>query len=102
MSFVTNSDLPSIGRDHVSISRSHSSLYNPDNDNDAINQQRAAARAVLRRSGSQGHLGFEELAQRPLFPSHENITNIQVKVSKYDMVHGDDPVGKVVRYGLDV
>ncbi|PNF26598.1 Rho GTPase-activating protein conundrum [Cryptotermes secundus] len=64
---------------HVSISRSHSSLYNPDNDIDAINQQRAAARAVLRRSGSQGHLGFEELPQRPLFPSHENITNIQVK-----------------------
>jgi hypothetical protein len=77
-------------------------LYNPDNDIGAINQQRAAARAVLRRSGSQGHLGFEEVPQRPLFPSHENITNIQVKVNKYDMMHGDDPVGKVVMYGVDV
>jgi hypothetical protein len=60
-------------------------LYNPaDSDIDAINQQRAAARAVLRRSGSQGHLGYEELSQRPLFPNHENITNIRVEVNKYD------------------
>ncbi|PSN34389.1 hypothetical protein C0J52_15171 [Blattella germanica] len=64
---------------HVSISRSHSSLYNPDKDADAISHQRAAARAVLRRSGSQGHLGFEELSQRPLFPNHDNLTNIRNK-----------------------
>ncbi|XP_069678345.1 rho GTPase-activating protein conundrum-like [Periplaneta americana] len=64
---------------HVSISRSHSSLYTTDSSTDAISHQRAAARAVLRRSGSQGHLGFEELSQRPLFPSHENITTIQIK-----------------------
>jgi hypothetical protein len=91
MSFVTNNYLPSIDRDHhVSISRSHSSLYNPDSGTDAINQQRAAARAVLRRSGSQGHLGFEEFPQRLLFPSHENITSIQVKVNKYYMMYEDD------------
>ncbi|KAJ9593390.1 hypothetical protein L9F63_015094, partial [Diploptera punctata] len=64
---------------HVSISRSHSSLYNPEKDADVINNQRAAARAVLRRSGSQGHLGFEELSQRPLFPSHDNITTVKIK-----------------------
>jgi hypothetical protein len=79
--FFTDHDLHSVVRDHhVAISRSHSSLYNPESDVDAISHQRAAARAVLRRSGSQGHLGLEELSQRPLFPSHENITNIQVKV----------------------
>jgi hypothetical protein len=81
MPFFTNSDLHSVGRDHhVSISRSHSSLYNLDSETDAVSHQRAAARAVLRRSGSQGHLGFEEVSQRSLFPSHENITNIRVKV----------------------
>jgi hypothetical protein len=102
MSFNTNSCLLSIRRDHhVSISRSHSSLYNPDSDIDAINQQRAAARAVLRRSGSQGHLGFEELPHRPLFPSHENITNIQVKVNKYYMMYENDSVC-VISYILDV
>lgn len=64
----------------MSISRSHSSLYSTGNDTDAVSQQRAAARAVLRRSGSQGHLGFEELSQIPLFPSHENIIRLQGKV----------------------
>jgi hypothetical protein len=81
MLIFSNSYLHSIGRDHhVSISRSHSSLYNPDSETDAINHQRAAAQAVLRRSGSQGHLGCEKVTQRPLFPSHENITNVRVKV----------------------
>jgi hypothetical protein len=81
MSFFTNSDLHSLGRNHhVSISRSHSSLCNPEDETEAISHQRAAARAVLRRSGSQGRVGFEEVSQRPLFPSHENITNFRVKV----------------------
>lgn len=63
--------------DRVSVSRSHSSLYSTENDTDAVSQQRAAARPVLRRSGSQGHLGFEEICQRPLIPSLENINNIR-------------------------
>jgi hypothetical protein len=65
----------------VSISRSHSSLYGTDSDTDAVSQQRAAARAILHRSGSQGHLGFEELSQRPLFPSHQYIANVRGKVN---------------------
>jgi hypothetical protein len=68
----------------VSVSRSHSSLYSTDNDINAVSQQRATARPVLRRSGSQGHLGFEELSQRPLFPNIENITNIRVQVKVFD------------------
>jgi hypothetical protein len=73
----------------VSVSRSHSSLYSTDNDTDTVSQQRAAARPVLRRSGSQGDLGFEEVCQRPLIPSLENINNIrgQVKVLDNCMNH---------------
>jgi len=59
------------------VSRSHSSLYSTDNDPDAVSQQRAAARPVLRRSGSQGHLGYEEICQRTLIPSRENINNVR-------------------------
>ncbi|GFG28968.1 hypothetical protein Cfor_03344, partial [Coptotermes formosanus] len=70
--------LISSGDHHVSISRSHSSLYGTDSDTDAVSQQRAAARAILHRSGSQGHLGFEELSQRPLFPSHQYIANVSI------------------------
>jgi hypothetical protein len=64
----------------VYVSRSHSSLYSSDNGTDAVSQQRAAARPVLRRSGSHGDLGFEEISQGPPFPSLENITNIRGQV----------------------
>lgn len=66
------------------VSRSHSSLYSTETDTDAVSQQRAAARPVLRRSGSQGHLGFEEIYQRPLIPSLENINNIRGQVKVFD------------------
>ena len=68
----------------MSISRSHSSLYSTDDNTDALSQQRAAARPILHRSGSQGHLEFEEISQRPLFPSLENNTNTGGKVKVYD------------------
>jgi len=63
--------------DRVSVSRSHSSLYSTDNNTDAVSQQGAAVRPVLHRSGSQDHLGFEEICQRTLIPSLENINNIR-------------------------
>jgi hypothetical protein len=68
----------------VSVSRSHGSLYSTNKDTDAVSQQRAAARPVLHRSGSQGHLGFEEISQGPLYPSPENITSIRGKVNVFD------------------
>jgi hypothetical protein len=68
----------------VALSRSHSSLYSTDSDIDAVSQQRAAARPVLRRSGSQGHLGVEEICQRTLIPSLEPISNIQGQVKVFD------------------
>ena len=68
----------------MSVSRSHSSLYSTDNDSDAVSQQRAATRPVLRRSGSQGQLGFEKIGQRTPIPSPENINNIRGQVKVYD------------------
>jgi hypothetical protein len=68
----------------VAISRSNSSLYSTDKDTDAVSQQRAAIRPILHHSGSQGHLGFEEISQGPLYLSLENITNIRGKVKVFD------------------
>ena len=79
---------------HVSISRSHSSLYYPEKDANGISYQRAAARAVLRRSGSQGHIGFDEHPQRPIYPGHDNITSVRPKVNNLIYISDNKEIKK--------
>lgn len=53
---------------HVSITRSHSNLYSVDsyseNDTGLSHQKIPATRPTLRRSGSHGQLGFEDMCQQ--------------------------------------
>lgn len=64
MSAIQSSSRNKFQKNHITITRSHSNLYNIDQKESPSLPRVHPIKSVLRRSGSHGQLGFEEICQQ--------------------------------------